>query len=260
MLQRLTTVFLLRRGEGEDVAEDQALEACLEKIAIALVENTQTSQYKFAPEADQELRAQQAFVAKHRERPDLLPAFGQWLEKSVNEFGRFALIFHFLEHYSSPAWDVAGGPPPALVSIETARRARRYLTDFVYPHALIFYRQVLGSSQNDDRARWVAEHILAHRLQSIQERDVYKNYGPLKDKAKRGEVAPVMRLLEMHDWLVGKTKTNKGTVVWSVNPKAHLMFAALAEKERLRREAARESIAKNGEIRAAARKAPGGNV
>jgi hypothetical protein len=257
LLQRFLPIFLRRIGEGEDVMPDERLAAELDRVAMAMVESEDQRRFRFGAQADAELRAHQAFVADRLARPDALPAFRQWLEKSVNEFGRLSLVFHFLEWYSSLEFGVVGGPPPDIVSAETARRARRYLTEFAYPHANVFYRRILGGSPIEAHARWVAEFILSRALPSIRNRDVYKNYPALKKPERRREVELTMRHLEMLDWLRPANLTNQGPTLWTVNPAVHVAFHEKAEQERARRETTRENIRRNGEILAAGRAAEG---
>jgi hypothetical protein len=242
MLQRFAPVFLRRTGIGVDVAPDKTIEAALAQMAIDLVGANEPTTYRFAPEANDELLAYQAFVARETERPDGLPAFRQWLEKSVNEFGRLSLVFHFLEWYSWELYALIGGLPPELVSAETARRARRYLTEFIYLHAQLFYRGVLGASPVEVHARWIVDFILSRGMSSICPRDIYKNYAPLKKPEKRGELSHTMYHLQMQDWLRPTEWASDGPKKWAINPAVHSRFAERAERERARRESVREKI------------------
>lgn len=251
LLQRFTPIFLRRTGIGEDVAPNQSLADSLAKIASTLIEDNEPRRYRFAPDADRELRAHQAFVAHEVAQPDALPAFRQWLNKSVNEFGRLSLVFHLLEYHSSPERMIIDGAPPELVSVETAQRARRYLMEFVYPHARMFYRCVLGSSPIETHAKWVADFILSRGMSSIRNRDVYKNYAAFKKSDKRKELADTMHHLHMQDWIRPANQTNSGPTKWTVNPIVHVQFADRTAREQVRRESVRENIRRDAEFRRA---------
>ena len=43
-----------------------------------------------------------------------------------------------------------------MISLETAIMARRFLIEFVFPHASEFYRSMLDRSASEDRAIWIA--------------------------------------------------------------------------------------------------------
>jgi Protein of unknown function (DUF3987) len=250
LLQRFLPVFLRRLGIGEDVAPAPEIADALDRLATALMACDETRKFRFNPEADQELRAQQEFVASKRAQPDLHPAFGQWLDKSINEFGRLALIFHFIDWFSA-AGSVTGDPPPEFVAVETARLARRYISEFAYPHARVFYRRILGASPVEDHARWAAEYILSRGLSSIRNRDIYKNYPLLKRPEKRGELAHTMRQLQMLDWIRAANDTREGPTLWTVDPSVHQIFRERAAKERTRRTEVRENIRRNAALKAA---------
>ena len=85
--------------------------------------------YRLSPEADAELHAILRFKNNGIDRGDADPIACQWLEKLPNEFARTALVFHFIEWFSNEEACLLGDDPPAVISAETVRRARRYLTD-----------------------------------------------------------------------------------------------------------------------------------
>src|SRR5262249_4498951 len=152
-----------------DACPDPKLAEAVDQLAIDLTESTQNAVYRFSPEANDELLALEDFVDRETGRPELSPALRQWLEKMPNELGRLSLIFHFIEWHSSERGMLWCDPPPELVSAETARRARRFLQELVYPHARAFHEQVLGVSPTEEHARWIAGFILARGMLSISD-------------------------------------------------------------------------------------------
>jgi hypothetical protein len=167
-------------------------------------------------------------------------------------------MFHFFEWYASLGM-LSGASPPELVSADTARRARRYLTEFIFSHAMAFHEQVLGRSEATENAIWIAGFILARSLKTISERDVYRNCPALKHKERRDAIEGVMRILELQDW-VQISKWKGRPVQWSVNPAVHEMFAERAEQERIRRTSAQDSIRRAGAERCRSRDMPGGDT
>jgi hypothetical protein len=181
------------------------------------------------------------------------PALQQWLDKTPNEFGRLALVFHFIEWYSNP--EACDQSPPLVVSVETARRARRFILEFVYPHVRAFHQNVLGRAQNEDHAAWIGGFILARGLRVITLRDIYKNYIAFKPPQTRPALLSVMQGLVDDDWLSPDRNWPPSKPHWVVNPAVHELFAAKASEERERRLSARNNIREEGARRNAERQA-----
>jgi hypothetical protein len=261
MLQRFLPVILQRTGEGEDVAPDQSIAETVRRIARSLVDSGPGKRFRFTIEGDGERRQLESFVKREMALPKASTSFAQWLEKLPNEFGRLALVFHFIEWYARPA---AASPvefePPEEVSGETARRARRFLEEFAHPHAAVFYNHILGASQIEEHARWVAGFIVARGLASITERDVYKNYSAFKGQDTRGELTNTMRDLELNDWLRPTKFASGRPMHWAVNPAVHATFAERARSERERRTGAMDAIAQAAALRRAGDKRPEGHT
>jgi Protein of unknown function (DUF3987) len=201
LLQRFMPILIERQGAGVDDYPDEEAERQLHALALAIADRSeQTAIFKFAPVADAELRALEAFKMHEIERPNVGPGMRQWLDKLPNEFGRIALVFHQIEWHTSRL-DQSRAEIPELVSQETARRARRFLIEFVVPHARAFYEGVVGQSLTEAHAQWVAGFILSRRRGVIDARDIYKNYTPFKKPERRGDLLAVMYDLEMQDWV-----------------------------------------------------------
>jgi hypothetical protein len=243
LLQRFTPIVLHRRDSGADIDPDKALDERVSTAANAIAEAANNTLFRFSPEADAELHAIEAFKAREIARPDASPTLCQWLDKMPNEFGRLSLVFHFIEHYGACGAAVST-PPAAIISRATADRARRYLTEFVYSHALTFYLKDLGASTMDEHALWVAGFVLARGLPAISSRDIYRVYPALKSPEKRSLIVATMRVLEMHDWVKPAHIDRRGAEDrWTVNPAVHDgRFAEIAATERKRRDGVQESI------------------
>ena len=254
-LQRFLPITVKKLGRGEDVEANKAYAATLDQIAEALVDSEREGVFKFSPEGDRELSALYDFQEPEMKRPGASPAFRQWLEKMPNEFGRLALVFHFIEwHASAEAAAAGSSSPPSLVSGATACRARRFLTEFAYPHALVFHQSVLGRSEYEEHTGWIGGFILARGLSVVCLRDVYKNYGPFKRPEARRVLPDIMHALETEDWLYpcpGRHKKGRPTR-WFVNPAVHEAFAEgppRSARRGRRRKAASVKKARDGEPR-----------
>jgi hypothetical protein len=239
LLQRFTPIIIHRSGNGADIAPDTATGERLAKAATAIADAANGALFRFSPEADPELHAVEAFKAKEIARPDASPTLRQWLDKMPNEF----LVFHFIEHYGAAGGGVDTSPA-VVISRGTAERARRYLTEFVYSHALTFYLKDLGASTMDEHALWIAGFVLARGLRSVSSRDIYRVYPALKSPEKRSLIVATMRVLEMHDWVKPVHADRHGVEDrWVVNPAVHDgRFAEIASTERSRRDGVQERI------------------
>jgi Protein of unknown function (DUF3987) len=225
MLQRFLPVILRRTGYGEDLAPNREVDAAVYKLAERLAGMPPTGLYRFVPAAASELQVIEAFKARECER--LTGPISEWLNKMPNEFGRWSLIFHAIECCA------VGKEPPDLISLKTARRVRRFLIEFAFPHARAFYA---GTIAIDQHAKWVAELMLARKLDVVRPRDIYRNYRALKNK--RDLIPVVMQNLINAGW-VRMTRA----FAWQVNPLVHDgRFKAIAEAEAQRRADVREEI------------------
>jgi Protein of unknown function (DUF3987) len=241
-LQRFLPIQVRVLSEGEDVTPAVDLAEALDSLALALASSPQKELYKLEPAADVEFRALQRFAAEQRDRPDIPTSLREWCDKLPNEFGRFCLLYHFIEWYTGDSGKM-GLRPDELVSVDTAARARRFLTEFAYPHAVAFHDEVLMQSPAERDATKIAGYILSRGLESISERDIYQNIKSLKGASTENvrAIQEAMRALELAGWArPDGTRGGAGRVTaWTINPTVHTKFAARAKAERERREVSR---------------------
>jgi len=93
-------------------------------------------------------------------------------------------------------------------------------------------------------ARWIAGHILAHKLDRITARDVVRAYIQLQAPEARPELDATMAGLVTIGWLDPEPPRNLLNPVsaWRVNPAVHERFAARADQERTERRQRAEEI------------------
>jgi len=237
LLQRFALIAIRQLGLGEDNAEVPAIESAIPRIALALAGLGETT-YRFDPKAAQELWAVKAFKAREMARPDIPSGLKTWLAKADAEFGRYALAFHLIE------WAVIAEaletPPDDLIRAETARRARRYVEEFLYAHATFIHSTVLDDAGHDQEARWVAGYILTRDMKRITAREVARAR-PRSLGRNRRQLLAVMGRLEADGWV---RLTSSDPASWRVNPTVHDgRFEEIRRAEAERRDAVRGEIA-----------------
>lgn len=248
LLQRFALIAIERTGSGEDFPDDVRLNNSVDRVAIAL-SDLEARDYRLAPEAAAELAHVEDFAYREAQRADVAFGLRTWLSKTPNEFGRYCLTFHLIE-WASGVDPALEKPPAGIVSLETARRARRYIEEFLYPHAAYIYSTVMAMGNDDEEVRWVAAYILTRDLQTITAREIGRAYRPLGGAERKAKLLSVMATLAMQDWVKLTNETHKK---WKVNPAVHDgRFAAIKLDETERRAAVKAEIARTvAEIRAA---------
>jgi hypothetical protein len=258
LLQRFLPVTLKRINDGEDEYPDEELELTVSRLALVIAE-ADTGYFRFAPDADSELQALQSFKNRRLARSEAQPKLKEWLDKTPNEFARLSLVFHFIrwaasldkEQADRSADAIWAARPADTISRETAAMARRFLEEFIYPHAVEFYGRMLGHSATDDHATWIAEYILAHGRATISNREIMHSYSALSAADKHGLRLAAMATLETHGWVNPTAfKRDGNPTAWNVNPAVHDgRFADVKAREEARRAAVREAIARDGASR-----------
>ncbi|QHP70030.1 DUF3987 domain-containing protein [Bradyrhizobium sp. LCT2] len=245
LLQRFALIAIRQLGLGEDNAEDPAIEAAIPRVALALA-SLEEATYRFDPGAAQELWAIKAFKMREMARPDIPSGLKTWLAKTDAEFGRYTLAFHLIE-WALIAEAIEVGPDE-FISAQTARRARRYVEEFLYAHALFIHSTVLDGAGHDQEARWIAGYILTRNMERITAREVGRAR-PRSLGRNRKQLLAVMGRLETDGWL---RMVSSDPASWRVNPAVHDgRFEDIRRAETERRETVRGEIA----VAAASRRA-----
>ncbi|MGL3109187.1 DUF3987 domain-containing protein [Bradyrhizobium sp. BR 1432] len=248
LLQRFALIAIRQLGLGEDNAEDPAIEATIPRVALALAGLSEAT-YRFSPAAAEELWAIKAFKVREMARPDVPSGLKTWLAKADAEFGRYALAFHLIEW--AIVADAIEMPPDNLISAATARRARRYVEEFLYAHALFIHTTVLDGAGHDHEARWVAGYILTRNIERLTAREI-KRARPRSLSKNPKQLMAVMGQLEVDGWVRLATSDPAS---WRINPAVHDgRFEDIRRAEADRRDAVRGEIA----VAAASRRAPDG--
>jgi hypothetical protein len=169
----------------------------------------------------------------------LQAALGKW----PGLFARLCLVFHLIGVADARCngWQV---PYLDVVPEATGRRVANFMRDILAPH-LMRAEALMFSTTQTGHARWIAGHILAHRLARITSRDVVRSYGALRPPEAKDELAAVMASLVTVGWLEPQMPSNPARPIsaWTVNPGVHNTFEARAKREGAAREKIRETIA-----------------
>jgi hypothetical protein len=163
--------------------------------------------------------------------PTLPAALRETVAKWRGLLARLALVFHCVGLAEGRGTD-----DPATLRAATVSMAADFIRRVVAPSTFRFYRDL--GLDGDPHARWVAGHILAHRLERISARDIGRAYREL-----RGDLPGIIRameLLEHAGWVRGDHHPKAPK--WEVNPAVQRAFAERAAAERAHRERTQELI------------------
>jgi len=149
-------------------------------------------------------------------------------------YARLCALFHCIEAESTR--------PSTTVSIDMAQRVAEFLHEFLFPHALAFYQNVLGLSDRHDAVLATAGWILSHRPEKITVRDVRRGDRTMREMDV-DQAEEVLRKLDALSWVEPVPTARKDSTTYVVNPAVFDDFAHRAEKEKARRERVRELIA-----------------
>src|SRR4029077_18870583 len=115
-----------------------------------------------------------------------------------------------------------------------------FLHGFLFRHAVAFYTDVVGLSDNHEQVTCVADYILAHELTKMTVRDVARGDRAMRHLAKR-DVETVFDQLHAMGWI--ERTDGRQADVWLVNPQVHIEHAERAKREHERRTLKRKILA-----------------
>lgn len=148
-------------------------------------------------------------------------------------FARLCLIWHCIEAKS--------GRPASSINEDVALRVRDFLYDFLYPHAIAFYNDVIGLSGQQDAVLATAGYILSKGLHKITLRDMKRGDSVMRALDPE-QAETVMRQLDAFGWLTPIPSIRKDSKEWAVDTRVFEIYAEQAEEEKERRENVREII------------------
>jgi hypothetical protein len=150
-------------------------------------------------------------------------------------FGRLCVVWHCIENIDAPYL-------PDLITADTGRRVAKFLHEYLLPHAIAFYTEILGLSDEHERLTAVAGYILARKLERVTNRDVAHGDRTMRRLTKR-DIDAVFEQLDALGWVERIPAPRPSDPPhWTVNPEVHQRFCARGEAEAKRRAEARKAI------------------
>lgn len=191
-------------------------------------------------EAHQIREALNAYASELADYPALPGGLKSHLGKWSGLFARLLLTFHAIECAS-----MQKHPCSVEIHGSTAQRVDRLMRQYLLPHALAYYTDILGAAGDLEHARWIAGHILSKQLHAITQRDIMQAYKQWRGLDQWRQVR-VMQTLEDMGWIIAmddERRTRKGAHTWAVNTKVHEVFRTKAAMEAESRDRVRQQIA-----------------
>ena len=149
-------------------------------------------------------------------------------------FARLCILWHCIENAYSDL--------PSEIGADTAQTVEAFMREFIRPSAIAFYAGTLGMSAGHEDVVNLAAVIVGKGMDEVAARDAQR-----AGQTMRHVTADQFRLLaeklEAFGWLEKREpKARSNTPHWIVNPRVHDMFAARAELEMARRDAAKQAL------------------
>ena len=163
--------------------------------------------------------------------------------------GEVLAIFQGPHTYISPSWYEEPGMVPTWNYVAVHAYGTLQLVDRrgelldILRHAVAFYSDIIGLSNNHDAVTALAGYILAHKKTKITHRDIMRGdraMARLDTVKKREEVADELAAWGWLERAPGPRANSQPQ--WNVNPLVHERFADRAKAEAERRKNAREML------------------
>jgi hypothetical protein len=164
--------------------------------------------------------------------------FAAHIGKYDGIFGRLCVVFHCIENTIDRGYEAT---VPPVVSEKTARRVADFMHGFLLPHAVCFYAEVLGLSDDHESLTKTAAFILANKLSKIDSRTVQRGNRHMRNIRKK-DTEDVLDQLYAFGWIIKAVNRNRNTY-GLVNPKVHQLFEEQAKAEAARAASGREAVA-----------------
>jgi len=185
------------------------------------------------------------------------PRLSAWCGKMDVQFARIVVALHraTIVNFEMPDWMKADSgkgieslPKEAFakhargfIGADVTRTADRIVREFLLPHAIYFYTEILGESGPYAQAKRLADTILVHgELTRIRMGD----WAALDRETRKVDPRELRRwidVLVMWGWLEPEGKP-WDCRAWKINPKVRELFAARAAEQKAERDQRRETI------------------
>lgn len=239
LIQRFFPVVLRPADIGRDDLPNDAIveyDALIERLhGVKCPENFFGNVVLTFDDEAQDLRAE--LEVKHhgmvRAMESTNKKMASHLGKYDGIFPRLCVIWHVIENANMDEL-------PKVISYATAKRAARFLHEYIMRHAIAFYMGTIGLSEDQDIIEDVAGYILAHHVETVTMRTFQRGSTRMR-KLTRAQVEPICHQLEAMGWL-DSLDARGSRLSGKVNPAVHERYAAKAKTEIERRSAIKDEI------------------
>jgi Protein of unknown function (DUF3987)/Bifunctional DNA primase/polymerase, N-terminal len=236
LLQRFLICNLRPSKQGADRKRDPRIDQGIKRLIDALVDDDcEPRNHVFDSEARVVVNDFLGLVHDLQALEEHSSKLATWCGKLGAQMARLAMTLHYA--------NADGKNVPIAINAETAQQAVSLLEVYYLPHAINFFTKIIGDNATDDKARWIADHILAHRLTRVTFRDLDRGGVTVKNTSDQ-ERRKYFRLLESYGWVLPETEIEAICNAWKVNPAVHNLFEQRGKLERVRRKKAAEMIRK----------------
>src|SRR6516225_2773252 len=236
LIQRLVTIMLRPGGIGRDEEMSKAVENY-----ESLVEQLRQIQLLTLGDVMLADSAREIREEMERKHHDELPAIELINKKLAAHFGKYdgifarlCLLWHCIEDPTTVA--------AAQIGAARTRRVADFLSRFLARHAIAFYANIYGLSDDHDRLTAVAGYILAHRVERLTNRVIQRGDRTMRG-LKRHDIENICHQLDALGWVTeAQRKRSNDAPRWDVNPEVRRIFQGRAKQETERRQRWREII------------------
>jgi Protein of unknown function (DUF3987) len=235
LIQRLAPIMLRPGGVGRDEQMSSAVESY-----ETLVEQLHQMQPPAISDVVLDSAARKIREEMERKHCELttIEIINKKLSAHVGKydgiFARLCLLWHCIENPHTE--------PPPQISAACTRRVADFLSHFLLPHAIAFYANIYGLSDDHDRLTAIAGYILAHKVERLTNRVIQRGDSTMRG-LKRHEIENICYQLNALGWVTeAPRKRVNDPPRWDVNPEVHRLFQERAKQEAARRQRWREII------------------
>jgi Protein of unknown function (DUF3987)/RepB DNA-primase from phage plasmid len=230
LLQRACPIILSASTNDRDKVEDEVNREYT-AIVARLTQINEPDQYLyFSPPAQLIQREMSIKITSLEQSYEMInKKLAAHIGKYRGIFARLCLIFHCIDNMVDIRFQTN---VKLCVFEDTARRAAKFISDFLLPHAITFYNGVLGVADNHDQLTNVAGYILAKQLSKIDNRTIQRGNRSMRRMTQK-DIDNVFNHLEVFGWIT-KVVDKNHTTYGIVNPRVHTLFSEHAERERHR--------------------------
>ena len=175
-------------------------------------------------------------VKRLQHDPSLPSIIRETASKWSGLLARITLVFHVVGLAERAAVGECLTPgDKAHIAAATVEQAATFLRRIALPNLFrLGFETMPETGESAGHARWIAEHILAHKLTHITAREIGRARRQLRGQVR--EIGDAMGILEHAGWAtLGEARADG--LRWDINPKVHVQFAEAAAAEATRRAA-----------------------